>query len=102
MTRKKLKAEHELDRTEILRYLNECGFQAVTPLSIRVYLDESMHPVSEEGIAFHLNYLRDRKWVEVGKERKVGEREEKILWARITADGVDEFDRRDRALGEKS
>jgi hypothetical protein len=37
--------------------------------------------------------------VELGVEKKVGE-QEMIRWTRITANGVDEYDRRAAALGE--
>jgi len=55
--------------------------------------------VSLEGVEFHLRYMRDRYWVELGIEKKVGQ-PEAIRWTRITANGVDEYDRRCYALGE--
>lgn len=99
MPKTKSKVEFELDRTEILRYLNECGFQPVTPRSIMIYLDDSLRPVSDQAVEFQLRYMHDRNWVELGSEKRVG-RPEVIRWARITADGVDEYDRRAAALGE--
>ena len=98
MVKPKSKSQQELDRTEILRYLNECGLQPVTPRSIMIYLDDCLRPVSLEGVEFHLRYMHDRHWVELGAEKKAG-RPEVILWTRITADGVDEYDRRCAALG---
>lgn len=95
----KPKSQHEDDRTEILRYLNACGLQPVTPRSIVVFLDGCLRPVSPEGVDFHLRYMRDKGWVVAGVEKVVGEAE-RINWVRITADGVDEFDRRAKALGE--
>jgi hypothetical protein len=95
----KSKAQQERDRTEILRYLSECGLLPVTPESIGDYLDDILRVVSEVGVAFHLRYMRDRKWVDLGEE-KIRGKGLVILWARITADGVDEFDRRARELGE--
>jgi hypothetical protein len=95
----KRKSESEQDRMEILRYLNECGLQIVTPQSILVFLDDTLNPVSRDGIEFHLRYMRDRRWVELGCSKFVGE-PEKVQWVRITADGVDEFDRRAKLLGE--
>ena len=97
--RQKPKSQHEDDRTEILRYLNACGLQPVTPRSIVIYLDDCLRPVSAEGVEFHLRYLRDKGWVEMGVEKVIGEAE-RIDWIRITAQGVDEFDRRAQALGE--
>jgi hypothetical protein len=97
MPKTKSKVEYELDRTEILRYLNECGLQPVTPRSIMVYLDDCLRPVSLESIEFHLRYLHDRKWVELCIEKRVGQ-PAAVLWARITADGVDEYDRRTQLL----
>ncbi len=99
MHRTKSKSENEIDRTEILRYLKECGLQPVTPRSIQIYLDDSLRPVSEDAIEFHLLYMRDRGWVQLGMQKRVGA-EEFVTWARITADGVDEFDRRAQVLGE--
>jgi len=99
MHRKKSKSENEIDRTEMLRYLKECGLQPVTPRSIQIFLDDSLRPVSDEGIDFHLFYMRDRGWVELGLQKRIGA-PEFITWARITADGVDEFDRRLALLGE--
>ena len=99
MPRYQARDEHENDRTEILRYLSECGLQPVTPRSILIYLDDSLQPVSAEGVDFHLEYMRDKGWVELGAEKVIGEAE-RIGWARITAQGVDEFDRRAKALGE--
>jgi hypothetical protein len=98
MVKAKSKSQQELDRTEILRYLNECGLQPVTPRSIMIYLDDCLRPVSCEGVEFHLRYMHDRRWVELGVEKAAG-RQEAILWTRITADGVDEYDRRCAALG---
>ncbi|MGD1100915.1 MAG: hypothetical protein ABSA59_02520 [Terriglobia bacterium] len=99
MAKVKTKSEQELDRTEILRYLNECGLQPVTPRSILIYLDDCLRPVSLQGVDFHLRYMRDRGWVELGIEKKFG-MPEVIRWTRITANGVDEYDRRCAALGE--
>ncbi len=97
MAKVKTKSEQEFDRTEILRYLNECGLQPVTPKSILLYLDDCLRPVSLEGVDFHLRYMRDRGWVELGIEKKLGVAEV-IRWTRITANGVDEYDRRCAAL----
>ena len=99
MAKVKSKSEQELDRTEILRYLNECGLQPVTPKSILIYLDDCLRPVSLQAVEFHLRYMRDRGWVELGIEKRVGI-PEMIRWTRITANGVDEYDRRCAALGE--
>ena len=99
MSKVKSKSEQEFDRTEILRYLNECGLQPVTPRSILIYLDDCLRPVSLEGVEFHLRYMHDRGWVEVGVEKKAGA-PEIIRWTRITANGVDEYDRRCAALGQ--
>ena len=97
--RVKSKAEQEFDRTEILRYLNECGLQPITPKSILIYMDDCLRPISLSAVDFHLRYMRDRSWVELGTEKQLGELEV-ISWTRITANGVDEFDRRAQALGE--
>ena len=70
MTKVKTKSEQEFDRTEILRYLNECGLQPVTPKSILIYLDDCLRPVSLSAVEFHLRYMRDREWVELGIEKK--------------------------------
>ena len=99
MAKVKNKSEQEYDRTEILRYLNECGLQPVTPTTILIYMDDCLRPVSLDGVEFHLRYMRDRGWVELGIEKKVGI-PEAIRWTRITANGVDEYDRRCVALGE--
>lgn len=99
MAKVKGKSEQEFDRTEILRYLNECGLQPVTPKTLLIYLDDCLRPVSLEGVEFHLRYMRDRGWVELGIEKRVGQ-PEAIRWTRITANGVDEYDRRCAALGE--
>jgi hypothetical protein len=99
MAKAKTKSEQEFDRMEILRYLNECGLQPVTPKSILIYLDDCLRPVSLEAVEFHLRYMRDRAWVELGIEKRVGQLEV-IRWTRITANGVDEYDRRCVALGE--
>jgi predicted transcriptional regulator len=99
MTKVRTKSEQEFDRTEILRYLNECGLQPVTPKSILIYLDDCLRPVSLPGVEFHLRYMRDRGWVELGIEKKVG-LPEVVRWTRITANGVDEYDRRCVTLGE--
>ena len=93
------KSEQEFDRTEILRYLNECGLQPVTPKSILIYLDDCLRPVSLPAVEFHLRYMHDRGWVEVGVDKQTGT-PEAIRWTRINANGVDEYDRRCRALGE--
>jgi predicted transcriptional regulator len=99
MPKVKTKSEQEFDRTEILRYLNECGLQPVTPKSIIIYLDDCLRPVSLPGVEFHLRYMRDRGWVELGIEKRVG-LPGLIRWTRITANGVDEYERRCAALGE--
>jgi predicted transcriptional regulator len=99
MSKVKTKCEQDFDRTEILRYLNECGLQPVTPKTIMIYMDDCLRPVSLEAVGFHLRYMRDRGWVELGIEKRVGI-PETIRWTRITANGVDEYDRRCAALGE--
>ena len=99
MTKVRTKSEQEFDRTEILRYLNECGLQPVTPKTIMIYMDDCLRPVNLEGVEYHLRYMRDRGWVELGTEKKVGI-PEAIRWTRITANGVDEYDRRCAQLGE--
>ena len=99
MAKEKSKSEQEFNRTEILRYLNECGLQPVTPKSILIYLDDCLRPVSSAAVEFHLRYMRDRGWVELGIEKNVGT-PEAIRWTRITANGVDEYDRRCVALGQ--
>ena len=91
--KKKTKSEHERDRTEILRYLKEWGFQAITPAMIVQYMDEMYQAISDEGAEFHLRYLAGKGWVEIGEEKILG-RPPRILWAKITPGGVDEFDRR--------
>jgi hypothetical protein len=97
MIKIKSKAQQELDRTLILRYLTECGLQHVEPIGIIVYMDDILRPVSAEGMDFHLRYMRDRRWVEMETEKAVGS-PEVIRSVRITADGVDESDRRQKAL----
>jgi hypothetical protein len=97
MPRSQTKVEHEFDRTEILRYLKECGLQPVTPRSIQIYLDDCLRPLSPDAVEFHLRYMVDRRWVEVGLDKRVGH-PEVVAWTRITADGVDEYDRRAAAL----
>jgi hypothetical protein len=99
MARVKHKSEQEFDRMEILRYLNECGLQPVTPKTILIYMDDCLRPVSLDAVDYHLRYMRDRGWVELGVEKKVGI-PEAIRWTRITANGVDEYDRRCATLGE--
>ena len=99
MTKVKTKSEQEFDRTEILRYLNECGLQPVTPKTILIYLDDCLRPVSLPGVEFHLRYMRDRGWVELGIEKLMG-LPQCIRWTRITANGVDEYGRRCVTLGE--
>ena len=99
MSKVKTKSEQEFDHTEILRYLNECGLQPVTPKSILIYLDDCLRPVSLSAVEFHLRYMRDREWVELGIEKQMG-KPEAIRWTRITANGVDEYDRRCVALGD--
>jgi hypothetical protein len=100
MSKPQNKVQREFDRTEILRYLKECGLQPVTPRSIQIYLDDCLRPLSTDAVEFHLRYMRDRHWVELGLGRTVGH-EEVVTWTRITADGVDEYDRRAAALGVK-
>jgi len=98
MAKPQTKVQLEFDRTEILRYLKECGLQPVTPRSIQIYLDDCLRPLSLDAIEFHLRYMRDRNWVELGLGKKVGY-DEVVVWTRITADGVDEYDRRAATLG---
>ena len=99
MDKIKSKRENEYDRTEILRYLMECGLQPVTPKTIVIYMDDILRPLTVSAMEFHLRYMRDREWVELGMEKVVGE-QEVIRWVRITANGVDEYDLRAKQMGE--
>jgi len=71
----------------------------VTPKSILVYMDDCLRAITNEGLDFHLRYMKDRGWVDIGIEVVLG-KPEIIRWARIKADGVDEFDRRAAQFGE--
>ena len=99
MPRPNAKVEEEHDRMEILRYLHECGFMPITPRSILLYLDDMRHELSAQKIEFHLYYLCDRRWVDLGIKKIIGQGDQ-IQWVRITANGVDEFNRRAMELGE--
>ena len=99
MTKVKTKSEQEFDRTEILRYLNECGLQPVTPKSILIYLDDCLRPVSLPAWSFTCAIcVTAAGWSSALRRRSA--MPEAIRWTRITANGVDEYDRRCVALGE--
>jgi repressor of nif and glnA expression len=89
----KTKRQHEGDRTEILRFLNEAGFLPVPPHMILVHLDERYRSVSDEGVDYALRFLQGKGWVEIGEEKILG-KPRRIMWAKITPAGVDELDRR--------
>jgi len=89
MARQKTKAEHEVERTAILRLLVEAGFHPLTPGTILAVLHDSYHLVTIEGLDFHLGYLADKGWIKRGDGN---------AFAQITAAGVEEFDARTRGV----
>lgn len=91
--RNKTLAEHDHDRTEILRYLKECQFMPVTPVTLVRHMDDIFHPVTDEGMEFHLRYMFEKGWVQMNVEAIAGKRP-KVVWAKLTAAGLDEFNRR--------
>jgi len=91
--RYKTKAEHENDRTQILRLMVEVGFHPLTPDTILSVMDESFHSLSAESLDFHLHYMADKGWIEIGEGKALG-KDSSILYAKITAAGVEEYDRR--------
>jgi len=95
--RSKTKAEHENDRTQILRLLVEVGFHPITPITILSVMDESFHSLSDESLDFHLRYMADKGWIEIGEEKRPGQAPA-LLYAKLTATGVEEYDRRKRDL----
>jgi DNA-binding PadR family transcriptional regulator len=60
-------------------------------------MDESFHSLSDESLDFHLRYMADKGWIEIGEEKVPG-KDPVILYAKITAAGVEEFDRRRRQI----
>jgi hypothetical protein len=96
--RQKRKAEYENDRTQILRLMVEVGFHPLTPDTILSVMDESFHSLSAESLDFHLHYLADKGWIEIGEQKALG-KDRSIVYAKVTAAGVEEYDRRcDRIL----
>jgi len=91
--RTKTKAEHENDRTQILRLMVEVGFHPLTPDTILSVMDESFHSLSEESLDFHLRYMADKAWIEIAEGKALG-KNPSILYAKVTAAGVEEYDRR--------
>lgn len=89
----KTKRQHEGDRTEILRFLNEAGFLPVPRDMILVHLDERYRSVSHEGLDYSLRLMHGKGWLEIGEQKVLGQ-VPCILWAKITPAGVDELDRR--------
>lgn len=97
MAKDKTKAEHENDRTQILRLLVEKGFYPLTPETILSVMDESFHSLSAESLDFHLRYMADKGWIEIREEKGLGKPNE-LLYAKLTAAGVEEYDRRRRDI----
>lgn len=95
--RQRTQAEHENDRMQILRLLVEVGFHPVTPATVLSVMDESFHTLSEETLDFHLRFMADKGWLEIGEEKVVG-RLPRLVYAKITAAGVEEYDRRRRQV----
>lgn len=95
--REKSKAEHEIDRTQILRLLVEVGFHPLTPTTILSVMDESFHSLSEESLDFHLRYMADKGWIEIGEQKELG-KPAALVYAKLTAGGVEEYDRRKKRI----
>lgn len=95
--RQKRKAEYENDRTQILRLMVEVGFHPLTPDTILSVMDESFHSLSSESLDFHLHYMADKGWIEIGEEKVLG-KDSVIVYAKLTATGVEEFDRRRKQI----
>ena len=95
--RDKTKPEYESDRTQILRLLVEVGFREVPIDQVIAVMDQSFHTISAESLDFSLRYMADRGWVELGEEKVPG-KQPRLLYAKITAEGVEEFDRRRREV----
>jgi hypothetical protein len=94
----KTRAEHEDDRTQILRLLVEAGFHPVPVSRILVVLDQTFHSLSLESLDFHLRLMAEKGWVEIGEESLEPGKGRRLIYAKITAEGVEEYDRRGRRL----
>ena len=87
---------HEVERGEIIRFMAEVGFSAVTPRTLINHLDYSGYSVTEEGLEFHLQYLTQKGFVEIEEEQKEAGKKKRILFTKITPAGVDLLDHRKR------
>jgi hypothetical protein len=89
----------EIQRGEILRYLNIAFPSSATPRLLLYHLRDARYPCTYNGLKFHLEYLRAKGWVELIYREPDEIGAEKIIDAvRITAAGIDLHDR--RAVGE--
>jgi len=89
---------HEIQRGWILEYLVLAGFNWVPSKSLLYHLRDMRCPASWKTLNFHLEYLEQKGWVKLERERTRGgeelPEEKKILAVVITAAGVDAKDAR--------
>lgn len=90
-------AEHEIERRQILRVLVEAGFRPYPFEMLRGVLDDNAYSISAESLDFHLRFMLEEGWVEIGEEKVLGEAPG-ILWTKITSAGVKEYDRQRREV----
>jgi DNA-binding PadR family transcriptional regulator len=97
MASAKTKVEHEADRTQLLRILVVLGFQRIPPDRLLARMDQTYHTLSPQSLDFHLRYMADKGWIEIGEE-KMGSEPPQLAYVLLTAEGVEEYDRRRRSI----
>lgn len=84
----------EVERGEILRLLAEMSFRPATPKTILAHLDYMGYAINNDRLRFHLNYLCEKRFVEIEMaDHDLGE-DERIRVVKITPAGIDLLDRR--------
>ena len=83
---------HRIQRKLIMKYLLLAGFAPVAPERLLYHLRDLRYACTLVTLNFHLNYLRQKAWIEVEmKPQEIGEKPE-MLSVKITASGVDALD----------
>ncbi len=86
----------DVERGEILRFLNQFYPRSVTPALIGLHLDDSGYPVSNDELGFHLHYLAEQGLVtfEIAEAHESEDKTVRIKIVKITKAGMDLLDRR--------
>ncbi len=94
---KRSSVSQEVERGEMLRFLAEVFPDGATPRTLLHHLDFSGYTVDRDGMAFHIEYLHGKGYVELEHQEREAGHPPEIRLVKITPAGIDLLDRRKKS-----